>query len=82
MFAVLVHEVDDLVIDPEVRRDGAGILDVLLGRAVGEGHFLVHPGPDVSTRHVEARLFQEKRGDSAVDTAGEGYENFFQGKED
>jgi len=44
LFAVFVDEVDDLVVDPEMGGYLAGILDVLLCRAVGQRHFLVHPG--------------------------------------
>ncbi len=76
LFAVFVDQIDDLVVDPQVCGDRARILDVLLGGAVGQRHFLVHPGADVGAGHVVAPLFQAKSRHGAVHAAGEGHQNF------
>ena len=76
MLAVFIDQIDDLVIDAQVFGNGPGVFDVLLGRAVGQGHFLVHPGPDVGAGHIVALLFKQKGCNGAINAAGKRYENF------
>ena len=78
-FAVIAHEVDDVELDAEVVGDAAGIVDILLPRAVTDDVVLVDPVFHVGAHEIVALLFEEQGGDGAVDAAGEGDEDFFAG---
>ena len=70
--AVVAHEVDDAELNAEAVGDGAGVLDVLLPRAVAEDVFLIDPVLHVSAHDLMALLQQEGGGGAAVNAAGHG----------
>ena len=77
--AVITHEVDDVELDAEVVGDAAGIVDILLPRAVADHVVFVDPVFHVGAHEFVALLFEEQGCDGAVDAAGEGDEDFFAG---
>ena len=76
-FAVVLHEVDDAKFNSESVAHGAGVLDVLLPRAVADDVVLVDPVLHVGADEVVPLLFEQERGDGAVNSAGHGDEDIF-----
>ena len=61
--AVISHEIDDVELDTEVVGYAAGIIDILLPRAVADYIVFVDPVFHVGAHEFVALLFEEQSGD-------------------
>ena len=58
VFAVFIDQINNFKINAEVLCDRTRIFDVLLGRAVSQRHFLIHPCANVRPRDSMPLLFK------------------------